>query len=66
MIGHCWVERKVVCGHLLFSCLPFGLWSMLKIFTALADMLEWCVKEQGASYHFHYLDDYIMMGSAEL
>ena len=48
------------------TCLPFGLQSAPRIFTAVADMLEWCVKEQGVSHLLHYLDDYITMGSAGL
>ena len=47
------------------TCLPFGLWSAPKIFTALADTLEWCSKEQGATHLFNYLDNYITMGGAE-
>ena len=43
------------------TCLPFGLRSVPRIFTARADMLEWCVKEQGVSHLLHY---FIMMGSA--
>ena len=53
-------------GHLYIdTCLPFGLRSAPRIFTALADMLEWCAKEQGVAHLFHYLDDYITMGRAE-
>ena len=48
------------------TCLPFGLRSVPRIFTALADMLEWYVKEQGVSHLLHYLDDYLTMGSAGL
>ena len=47
------------------TCLPFGLRSAPRIFTALADMLEWCAKDQGVSHLYHYLDDYIMMGRVE-
>ena len=47
------------------TCLPFGLRSAPRIFTALADMLEWCTKEQGVAHLFRYLDDYITMGNAE-
>ena len=46
------------------TCLPFGLRSAPRIFTALADTLEWCAKEQGVSHLLHYLDDYITIGSA--
>ena len=47
------------------TCLPFGLRSAPRIFTAVADMLEWCAKEQGVTHLFHYLDDYITIGKAE-
>ena len=46
--------------------LPFGLRSAPVIFTALADALEWIVKQQGVKvlYHYlaHYLDNYITLG----
>ena len=52
-------------GHLYIdTCLPFGLRSAPRIFMALADMLEWCTKEQSVAHLFHYLDDYITMGRA--
>ena len=41
------------------TCLPFGLRSAPRIFTAMVDMLEWCVKEQGVSHLLHYLHDYM-------
>ena len=52
-------------GLYVDTCLPFGLRSAPKIFTALADTLEWCSKEQGVTHLFHYLDDYITMGGAD-
>ena len=44
--------------------LPFGLRSAPKIFNAIADALEWCIKTQGrvANVH-HYLDDFAIIGS---
>ena len=39
--------------------LPFGLRSAPKIFTAVADAIEWCVRQRGVSYLKHYLDDFI-------
>ena len=42
--------------------LPFGLMSALIIFTALADALEWIMKQQGVKFLYHYLDDYITLG----
>ena len=41
--------------------LPFGLRSAPKIFTAVADALEWCAREQ-VSHTYHYLDDFIIIG----
>ena len=42
--------------------LPFGLRSVPLIFTAIADTLEWVVKQQGVQYLYHYLDDFITCG----
>ena len=41
------------------SQLPFGLRSAPKIFTAIADAIEWCVRLRGVSFVAHYLDDFI-------
>ena len=40
----------------------FGLRSAPLIFTAIADTLEWVVKQQGVQYPYHYLDDFITCG----
>ena len=42
--------------------LPFGLRSAPKIFNAVADGLEWCIRQRGVQCIFHYLDDYIVLG----
>lgn len=42
--------------------LPFGLRSVPKIFSSVADALEWCVGCQGVEHIFHYLDDFLTMG----
>lgn len=42
--------------------LPFGLRSAPKIFNALADGLEWCLRRQGIHNIAHYLDDFIVIG----
>ena len=49
----------------LDTALPFGLRSAPKIFTAVADALEWAMKKRGVSAHAaeHYLDDFILLGS---
>ena len=50
-------------GQVFFDTrLPFGLGSAPKIFTAVADALQWVMKRQGVSWVAHYLDDYITMG----
>ena len=54
------VEERVF----LDTALPFGLRSAPKLFNALADAIEWCAKNQGASQLWHYLDDFITIGRA--
>ena len=43
------------------ATLPFGLRSAPKIFTALADALEWRLKYEGVETVFHYLDDFLIV-----
>ena len=45
--------------------LPFGLRSAPKIFNAVADALEWGVRQQGVEHIFHYLDDFIVIGAPD-
>ena len=45
------------------AMLPFGLRSSAKIFTALADALEWIVSQRGVLHIAHYLDDFVMVGA---
>lgn len=47
------------------TVLPFGLRSAPKIFSALADALEWILKKFGVSHLQHYLDDFLTMGQAD-
>ena len=44
------------------TALPFGLRSAPKIFTAIADALEWILTQHGMSSCLHYLDDFLTMG----
>ena len=44
------------------TVLPFGLRSAPKIFSALADVLEWIMLQQGVTYCLHYLDDFLTIG----
>ena len=43
------------------ATLPFGLRSAPKIFTGLADALEWRLKYEGVETVFHYLDDFLIV-----
>ena len=44
------------------ATLPFGLRSAPLIFSAIADALEWVVRQVGAQYIFHYINDFILLG----
>ena len=46
------------------TALPFGLRSAPKLFNAVADTVEWCAKDAGAEFLWHYLDDFITVGRA--
>ena len=46
----------------LDTVLPFGLRSAPKIFSALADALEWILLQAGVTMVLHYLDDFLTMG----
>ena len=59
LIAMQWQERVY-----LDTALPFGLQSAPKLFNALADAIERCTKNQGASQLWHYLDDFITIGRA--
>ena len=50
-------------GQSFFSTrLPFRLQSAPKIFTVVADALQWVFKRNGVTWVDHYLDDYITLG----
>ena len=48
-------------SHYVDGMLPFGLHSAPKVFTAVADALEWCIRERGVTGIDHYLDDSIIV-----
>ena len=57
-------DGNVVGGALFIdTALPFGLRSAPKIFTAIADAVEWIVKAEGVDFIIHYLDDFLVMGA---
>ena len=43
------------------TCLPFGLRSASKLFTALADAAQWLILTWGVKCCLHYLDDYFFV-----
>ena len=47
--------------------LSFGLRSAPKLFNAVADALEWCVRTKGARVQliFHYFDDFLVLGAPD-
>ena len=57
LLGMRWQGRDFV-----DATLPFGLRSAPKIFTALADAVEWVLRKRGVQCVAHYLDDFIMVG----
>ena len=44
--------------------LPFGLRSAPKIFTAVADALQWILNSLGVNHLLHYLDDFILVANS--
>ena len=59
LLGFQWQGHRYVDGML-----PFGLRSAPKIFTAVADALEWIVRARGVRRIDHYLDDFVTFGPA--
>ena len=57
LLGMAWDGRVFV-----DTVLPFGLRSAPKIFTALADALEWVIRQTGVQTVLHYLDDFLVVG----
>jgi len=43
--------------------LPFGLASVLAIFSAVAEALEWVLQQRGVCHVVHYLDDFLLLGT---
>ncbi len=50
-------------GLFIDTALPFGLRSAPKIFTAVADAVQWIVEQEGVKFVIHYLGDYLVVGS---
>ena len=45
--------------------LPFGLHSSAKIFNVIADVLSWHLQQTGIPLLFHYLNDFIIVGTPQ-
>ena len=45
--------------------LPFGLRSAPIIFSALADALQWMMESRGVKHVYHYIDDFITIGTPQ-
>ena len=58
LLAICWRDTIFI-----DTMLPFGLRSAPKIFNALADALEWVLRSAGIQHVFHYLDDFIILGT---
>ena len=50
------------CALFVDTVLPFGLRFALKVFTALADAMEWIVRRTGVETIFHYID-FLLLGA---
>ena len=61
LLGMIWGEKVYI-----DTVLPFGLRSAPKIFSSLADGLEWILIRRGVSVVIHYLDDFLTMGRANV
>ena len=57
-LGVCWDNQVYV-----DSQLPFGLASTPAIFNAIAEALEWILREAGIRAVIHYLDDFLFLGA---
>ena len=59
LLGMRWRDQLLV-----DTVLPFGLRTAPKIFSAVADALEWVCLKRGVSWSIHYIDDFLTAGAA--
>lgn len=57
LLGMQWREQLYI-----DTVLPFGLRSAPKLFSAVADALQWIIRSRGPRLVFHYLDDFALVG----
>ena len=60
LLGMSW-EETLYCD----AVLSFGLCSAPKIFTAIADALQWIVHQAGVPTVLHYLDDFLIISTPD-
>ena len=60
LLGMLWDGRLFI-----DAALPFGLRSAPRIFSAVADVLEWRAKLEGVAQVLHYLDDFLVIAPAD-
>ena len=53
------------CKFFIDTTMAFGLHSAPKLFTALADAVEWVLRERGIQFVIHYLYDFLLVGSTD-
>ena len=58
LLGMCWREKTYI-----DSAHPFGLRSAPKVFTAVADAMQWIFEQHGVKPMLHYLDDFLVIGA---
>ena len=53
----------MLCGKIQYNdkTLPFGLHSAPKVFSVIADVIQWILIQKGNRNIIHYLDDYILV-----
>lgn len=56
LLGMCWEGQVFV-----DTALPFGLRSAPLIFSALAYVALWIMRQRGAANTYHYIDDFITL-----
>ena len=60
----CWLLGMMWEGNLFIdTSLPYGLRSTPKIFSAVADAVEWILHQEGIEVVFHYLDDFLLISA---
>ena len=56
-------DRLLLCRVYVNGALSFGLRLASRIFTAVADVLEWRARIKGIEYILHYLDNFLIIAT---